>query len=605
MRQNTLLVLLCMAVSYLNAQKMFQYSDPSQIVELGAYASFFEDKENVLTYEKIQTKADSLFVLNDKNFLNFQNNPNPIWVRIPIENKTDDDLIIEFGNNELEYIDVYVTDKNGSTKTYKTGNFSVYSSRFLMSSSITINIGKHPKEILIRNQTNTSFFYPIFCATLKVIAERHHRVDIFDGAFIGLILTVLIYNFFIFFRLRETVYLLYCIYIFMQGLTVMRFKGLAFDVFWPGLPVLNNFPNFAPGLSGVAIVWFSIYFLNLNTFTPRFVPFLKGLAVCFISAIVLDVLGIQPYANMSVQASIMLTSVTMLCLSSYVAYKGFYPARYYLVAWIGLIFGGFTLTLSLNNAVPYGSFFNISAYEMSAAWQAIFLSLALADKIQLSVVEKNKLKELRTQAEMKALRSQMNPHFIFNCMNTIEAFVLDNKPREASSFIQKFSKLTRRILEYSEHELVPLEKDIETLKLYIDLESIRYNTAFQHQIKIDFSMQSEHYLIPPLLVQPFVENAVLHGLRFKTDGIGLLLVHYYKKEQQLICEITDNGIGRAAAEDIKSKSPIKRKSMGMKVTNDRIRVVDANYEQGASVTVIDEKDGGTKVVISLPLLKDI
>ncbi len=592
-------------VPTVNAQKIFQYSDVSKIEEMGAYASYFEDSTGQMTYENVVANANVLFKPNDKNFLNFQNNPKPIWVRIFIENKTAEDLLLEFGNNELEQIDLYVKDKNGIVKNLKSGNFTDYDSRFIKSSSVTLPLGKYPQEIIIRNQTNTSFFYPIFCTTLKVIAERHHRADLFDGAFIGLIVTVLIYNLFIFFRLKEKVYLFYCVYILMQGLVVLRFKGLAFDVLWPNNPVLNNWPNFLPGMVGVSSVWFSFYFLNLKILTPRFLPFLRGLTLCFLTSVVLDIFKIQPHANMIMQASIILTSFTFLSLSIYSAYKGFFPARYYLVAWVGLIFGAMTLTLALNNVVPYGSFFNISAFELSTAWQAIFLSLALADKIQLFVSEKNKLKELRTQAEMKALRSQMNPHFIFNCMNTIEAFVLDNKPREASGFLQKFSKLTRRVLEYSEHELVSLEKDIETLKLYIDLEAIRYNGIFEHNIIIDFDMHQEAYLMPPLLIQPFVENAILHGLRFKTEGQGTLTVHYYREANQLVCEVTDNGIGRAAAEAIKAKSSIKRNSMGMKVTNDRIRVIDASYDQGASVVVSDAEGGGTRILVRVPLLKDI
>jgi two-component sensor histidine kinase len=605
MRSLLLLAILFWIAPTVYAQKKFIYSDASKIEEMGGSTSFFEDKSRLLTYNQVVAHADSLFKPNDKSFLNFQNNPNPIWVRIFIENRTAEELLLEFGNNELEQIDLYVKDENGIVKNMKSGNFTDYDSRFIKSSSVTLSLGKHPKEILIRNQTNTSFFYPIFCTTLKVIAERHHRADLFDGAFLGLIVTVLIYNLFIFFRLQEKVYLFYCIYILMQGLVVLRFKGLAFDVLWPNYPVLNNLPNFVPGMVGVSSIWFSFYFLNLKILTPRFIPFLRGLTACFITSMILDIFKIQPHANMVMQASIILNVFTFLSLSIYSAYKGFFPARYYLVAWIGLIFGAMTLTLALNNVVPYGSFFNISAFELSTAWQAIFLSLALADKIQLFVSEKNKLKELRTQAEMKALRSQMNPHFIFNCMNTIEAFVLDNKPREASGFLQKFSKLTRRVLEYSEHELVSLEKDIETLKLYIDLEVIRYNNVFEHKVIVDFDVHREAYLMPPLLIQPFVENAILHGLRFKTEGQGLLTIHYYKEDNQLICEVIDNGIGRAAAEAIKAKSSIKRNSMGMKVTNDRIRVIDASYEQGASVTLSDVDGGGTRVLVRVPLLKDI
>ena len=605
MRYIYILLLLCSCVFEGLAQKTFVYSNPKNLEEVGAYADIFEDVSKTYTVDMVRAQTQTLFRPNDKSFLNFQNNPNPIWIRFLIQNSTNEELLIEFGNAELEHIDLYVKDENDQIKAYKSGSFEPFNTRFFKNSSITVSLGFHPKEVLIRNQTNTSFSYPLFCGTLKAIAEHHHKSDVFDGAYLGLMLTLLIYNFFIFYRLRESMFLFYCGYVVTQCLAVLRFKGLAYDIFWPNMPIFNHWPNFVPAISGISVVWFSVTFLNLQKEAPRFVSFFKGMIFLFLVAIVLDILGIQPWANVMLQSLVTLAAFVILGIVTYMYVKGFSPARYYLVAWIGLIFGSLMLTFSLNNIIPYGSFFNISAFQLSSAWQAVFGSLALADKVQLYVAEKSKLKELRTVAEMKALRAQMNPHFIFNCMNTIEAFILENKPRDASAFLQKFSKLTRRILEHSEHELVSLEKDVDSLKLYIELEKIRYNASFDHEIIFSFDEQKTHYLVPPLLVQPFVENAILHGLRYKSNERGLLTVKYTVEKESLICDIIDNGIGRKESEALKAKSPIKRKSMGMRITNDRIAVINGSYSQGASLVLSDVVTGGTKASLKLPLLVDI
>src|SRR5690606_12433390 len=168
-------------------------------------------------------------------------------------------------------------------------------------------------------------------------------------------------------------------------------------------------------------------------------------------------------------------------------------------------------------------------------------------------------------AEMSALTAQMNPHFMFNSMNTLEAFILEKQEKEASRFLNKFSKLLRLVLENSRQLLVSVEKDMEALELYIQLEQIRYDNRFSYDIQIDQRLVDEGYSVPPLIIQPFVENAIVHGL-FNKSGHGKLDIRLQMLEDKIYCCIEDDGIGRELAQEIRMKNNPHHRSLGLKVT---------------------------------------
>jgi len=232
---------------------------------------------------------------------------------------------------------------------------------------------------------------------------------------------------------------------------------------------------------------------------------------------------------------------------------------------------------------------------------------------QSELVEAQKIKQLQTEfdhkiaeTEMTALRAQMNPHFIFNCLNSIKLYTLENDSATASEYLTKFSQLIRLVLENSRSEKVTLEKEIETLKLYIEMEAMRFKNKVRYCVKIDKNIDAAYIEIPPLLIQPYVENAIWHGLMHKKEG-GLVNIHIAIEDEHLLhVEISDNGVGRATAEEYKSKSVTKQKSFGLKMTSERIDVINQLYQTNTSVKIIDEKDAlnnacGTKVIIKIPI----
>jgi LytS/YehU family sensor histidine kinase len=205
-----------------------------------------------------------------------------------------------------------------------------------------------------------------------------------------------------------------------------------------------------------------------------------------------------------------------------------------------------------------------------------------------------------SESELKALRSQMNPHFVFNILNTIESYALDNNKEAASIMIQKFSRLTRLVLENSMNQLVSFENDWKALQLYIELEQMRYVDKFHVKYNVEEEIFNEEYFIPPMIIQPFVENAIIHGLRNKADGNGILNLSVSIQNDYIIVQIEDNGIGRVKAAALKANNPIQKKSLGIKVTQDRISIFN-NLSQDKKASVeIQDLDEGTRAVISIP-----
>ena len=232
---------------------------------------------------------------------------------------------------------------------------------------------------------------------------------------------------------------------------------------------------------------------------------------------------------------------------------------------------------------------------------------------QSKISEEQKIKQVETafeqkiaETEMTALRAQMNPHFIFNCLNSIKLYTLENDAATASEYLTMFSQLIRLVLENSQSEKVSLKKELETLRHYIQLEAMRFKNKVQYAINVHAAVDPEYIEIPPLLLQPYVENAIWHGLMHKKDGGHIVVDVTQPAEHLLHIEITDDGIGRELAAEFQSKSATRQKSSGLKITADRIHIINQLYRIQANVKINDLKDAmnkpaGTKVIIQIPI----
>lgn len=208
---------------------------------------------------------------------------------------------------------------------------------------------------------------------------------------------------------------------------------------------------------------------------------------------------------------------------------------------------------------------------------------------------------------LKSLRSQMNPHFIFNALNSVNNFISKSDERAANKYLSDFSKLMRQVLDNSHEDFVSLAVELEILELYTKLEHFRFKDKFDYEFIIDENIDSEAFVIPPMLIQPYIENAVWHGLRYKEEK-GFLSIKVYQNNNDLIITIEDDGIGRQKSIEIKTKNQKAAKSLGMKNIRERLEIINKVYNIHIAVDINDCKstDGvGTKVIVKIPEYNNI
>lgn len=301
-------------------------------------------------------------------------------------------------------------------------------------------------------------------------------------------------------------------------------------------------------------------------------------------------------------------------------------------AWV---YGGFTNQASYNSLKPGRYVFRVKAANsdgywgnesriqlvilppMYARWWFILLGAALLTGSIYGVYKRNIARARReeqlkadfqrkiAETEMKALRAQMNPHFIFNSLNSIQKFILQNDQFNASHYLTRFSRLIRLILDHSNQGSILLSGELELLRLYIEIESMRFNGRFESAIIVDDNIRPDSILIPSMLIQPFVENAIWHGLLHKEEK-GNLTLHFSLHNDRLTVTVDDDGIGREKARAWRSKQVLTKKSYGMQITQDRIAMINQLQGADASCTITDKTDtrgqaAGTRVEIHIPV----
>jgi ligand-binding sensor domain-containing protein len=219
--------------------------------------------------------------------------------------------------------------------------------------------------------------------------------------------------------------------------------------------------------------------------------------------------------------------------------------------------------------------------------------------------QQDRLMREKAELENKALQAQMNPHFIFNCLNSIQQFIFDEDELAVNNYISGFARLIRATLHNSSRAFISVTDEIDYLSTYLSLEKMRFKDKMEYLIEVDPAIDQEKSLLPPMLIQPYVENCMRHGLRHKESGMGYILITMRRDAGRLTIVVEDNGIGRKKAMEYKSGEHIEYQSKGMSMTADRIRIIGAVYGGDILVKVEDivnesDRPAGTRILISLP-----
>ncbi len=263
----------------------------------------------------------------------------------------------------------------------------------------------------------------------------------------------------------------------------------------------------------------------------------------------------------------------------------------------------------------------ISIDVVTPYWQTLWFRIAILILLLFTIWylinfrykkirNKERAKESQRQKisdlEQRALRAQMNPHFIFNCINSIQNFIISNNLEATNNYLSKFAHLIRQTLDNSDKKIILISEEVKYLTIYLELEKMRLSGKFDYKINIDENIAADFTYIPNMLLQPFIENSIRHGVRYRKDDQGLIQLTFTGDDKCITCTIEDNGIGRQMSRQLKSQQHIEYQSRGMLLTKERINAINNEYQDKIEIHIMDLVDEnkfgtGTKVVIVFPI----
>lgn len=219
--------------------------------------------------------------------------------------------------------------------------------------------------------------------------------------------------------------------------------------------------------------------------------------------------------------------------------------------------------------------------------------------------ERTSIQQKLNELEQMALRSQMNPHFIFNCLNSIQNFIITNDLESSNWYLSEFAHLVRQTLDNSEKSTITITNEVKYLKRYLELEMMRFGHSFSYSIEVDPELDSDMVNIPTMILQPYIENSIRHGIRYRENGMGRIDIKFLKSPERFICIIQDNGIGRKKASEFKSQMHVEYQSKGMTLTAERINILNRQLSEPITIEINDLADEqgratGTRITISFP-----
>ncbi len=428
---------------------------------------------------------------------------------------------------------------------------------------------------------------------------------------------------------HDATYGFWSLYLAATGLFIFLLADLAFNLQWVG-PTLAALTLSSQYVIATGYVLFLRSFLQIAPHMPRLnrgISWLAGVllgmaALSFWSGLYL----VEPVYKFTDQA-ILYTELTLLAIMVGVSVARVPNRTLFIIGSLGLIALAGVGTVINEFGPADGEYFwtdPVAWFGLGVGFELLFFNLALSQRASRTVREKQQLeydKQLDDQRieqiteqfrqrtahiEMAALRAQMNPHFIFNCLNSIQFFTAQNDAARASDYLTKFSRLIRLVLENSQSERVTLANELDTLRLYMEMEAMRFRDKVSYCIEVEPGLSAEDIQLPPLLIQPYVENAIWHGLMHREAGGQVRIGVSQPGAGLLRVVIADDGVGRAKAGEYKSKSATKSKSFGLKLTAERIELINQLYQSHTQVRVEDLVDeqgraAGTRVVVEIPV----
>lgn len=423
--------------------------------------------------------------------------------------------------------------------------------------------------------------------------------------FLGGIAFLLLYTFGIYFIHKDSLYLLYGAYLtFLLMYLGVKMYPLQSTILFGSYPIFNHAWNEVTQiLLNFWYVRFVRKFLDAKNLYPLFnkaAKVIEWIILGFVLAVLVTIF-VDPFSTLLfyiITAERIMMIVFALCFNVYLLLNLKDKRGLYIMAGSAMLLTGSVTALI---------FGNIQYFMIGVMIEIFIFAMGLGILMRRREEERSSLNKEMERVKMSALQTQMNPHFIFNSLNSIRSYMIKNETKAASGYLSKFSRLIRQILEYSSEEYITLKEELQVLSLYVQIEQLRFREEFGFSVEVDESITPEDLMVPPLIVQPFLENAIWHGLMQKKGEKKIELI-VKDENRRLEIIVRDNGIGREEAGRDVSGEPKEKKSMAIDLTTRRLELLEDRAIGEERVNIIDlyaedRSPIGTEVRLEIPKIK--
>jgi two-component system, NtrC family, sensor kinase len=372
----------------IKAQDTIVYTADQTLTDVGQYVHFYIDETKNLNFEQITNLPDSAFQKSKSTALRFGITTASIWLKFAVKNQTESPLFLAFQSNAVSTLNAFIYDEAGKL-TLK----DAFVEKDLHRSNIILNIGVSPKFLYVKIQSDFSLQLPLVLSRLEPLNFHYYKLDVKNGLCIGILIAMALYNLFLFFLVKDRLYLYYCLYILTSLWTIAHLTGLGLLI-WGGYPLLAR-------LVGIPFVllsaWlFTVRFLNLDKNMPRIYTAIKILCVLIACIIPIDFLNLQVMRGAAQQLLTPISTFSMLMVGIISHFQGNKSAKYYVLAWVFFLVGGIITSLSYGTILPY-TYFTSNAVLFGACFESILLAFALANRINIYRAESAKAQALAVQ----------------------------------------------------------------------------------------------------------------------------------------------------------------------------------------------------------------
>ncbi len=549
------------------------------------------------------------------------------WLKLSVHNPTNDTLDLLFTSGQHRSMVLYRNVYHQLIELYRTDeqllphkrlfryDDQYIPVRFLPKATYEffVKVNDYPKKDFIIQPRLASYFW-----------ENHHKVKAFfdeyvylinNGFVISILLFVALFVFTFYILDRQKYYLYYGFYTISIALfNLWEYEHSPyFHVFFSYLPFLKftGNSNVYILLTQLSYYKFVYEFLELKQRFPSTAIIFQWVIRILLGFLALDFIVLFAFKRLDwsenlywfFQAVFPVLNIVLLAMIFKIKGR---IARNIKIGSTFLMFGGFvgfmTQWFSHDTFVLLRIEPSI-VFTIGTLTEIFFFSIAIGTRSYNIQKEQNSLFKAMKESELRTLRSQINPHFVFNSLNSIKSYILTHRPIEAAEYLTDFSVLMRSILQHSKEQLISLTNELETVLLYIKLEKLRFEDNFEFIYELDESIDTDEVLIPPMLLQPYIENAIKHGLMNK-EGKRILELKIKHLNNFIEIIVEDNGIGREQASLLRKNLP-KYQSMGMNINDERIKLLGQANDLHITIVIEDKKTStglasGTKVTLCIP-----